>query len=106
MSKKYIAKVNNIFFKGKIYNVGDPVLVDDKEEMNSGRWESEKEYNARMEKIAQDTGSLTEKESVAKIQDLTAKLEEAEKAKADADAKIVELEKQVKDLTAKLEKKR
>ena len=49
MTKKYIAKMNNIFFKGKRYNVGDPVLVDDKEEMNAARWETEKEYNARKE---------------------------------------------------------
>ena len=78
MSKKYIAKMNNIFFKGKRYNVGDPVLVDDKEEMNAARWETEKEYNARNEKIAHATMDLTEKESVAKIKDLSDKLEKAE----------------------------
>lgn len=70
--------MNNIFFKGKRYNVGDPVLVDDKEEMNAARWETEKEYNARNEKIAQATMGLTEKESVAKIKDLSDKLEKAE----------------------------
>ena len=70
--------MNNIFFKGKRYNVGDPVLVDDKEEMNAARWETEKEYLTRVEKVAKDTMGLTEKESTAKIVDLTSKLEKAE----------------------------
>lgn len=92
MSKKYIAKMNNIFFKGKRYNVGDPVLVDDEEKMNVGRWETEEEFNARNEKIAKTTSGLTEKESAAKIKDLTAKLEEAEKKIAEAKDKIADLE--------------
>lgn len=105
MSKKYIAKMNNIFFKGKRYNVGDPVLVDDKEEMNAARWETEKEYNARNEKIAQATMDLTEKESIAKINDLSAKLEDAEKAQKEAEDKVADLEKQIKTLTEDLGKK-
>lgn len=105
MSKKYIAKVNNIFFKGKRYNVGDPVLVDDKEEMNAARWETEKEYTARNEKIAQATMDLTEKESIAKINDLSEKLENAEKAQKEAEDKVADLEKQIKTLTEDLEKR-
>lgn len=70
--------MNNIFFKGKRYNVGDPVLVDDKEEMNAARWETEKEYLTRVEQVAKDTMGLTEKESAAKIVDLTSKLEKTE----------------------------
>lgn len=97
--------MNNIFFKGKRYNVGDPVLVDDKEEMNTARWETEKEYLARVEKVAKDTMGLTEKESAAKIVDLTSKLEDAEKAQKKAEDKVVDLEKQIKTLTEDLGKK-
>nr|DAI54723.1 MAG TPA: hypothetical protein [Caudoviricetes sp.] len=109
MSKKYIAKMNNIFFKGKRYNVGDPVLVDDKEEMNAARWETEKEYNARNEKIAQATMDLTEKESIAKINDLSAKLEDAEKAQKEAEDKVADLEKRdakIAELEAKAKDKK
>ena len=105
MSKKYIAKMNNIFFKGKRYNIGDPVLVDDKEEMIAARWETEKEYNARNEKIAHATMDLTEKESIEKIKDLSDKLEVAEKAQKEAEDKVADLEKQIKTLTEDLGKK-
>lgn len=124
MAKKYIARIDNIVYHGKIYNRGDQILVDDNEKMNEYRWMTEAAYKAEFEKIVKSTADLTDKEAKKKITDLTAKLDAAEKenaelkkqletveqARADAEGKlstaltdIENLQKQVKDLTAKLD---
>lgn len=124
MAKKYIARIDNIVYHGKIYNRGDQILVDDNEKMNEYRWMTEAAYKAEFEKIVKSTADLTDKEAKKKITDLTAKLDAAEKenaelkkqletveqARADAEGKlstaltdVENLQKQVKDLTAKLD---
>lgn len=124
MAKKYIARIDNIVYHGKIYNRGDQILVDDNEKMNEYRWMTEAAYKAEFEKIVKSTADLTDKEAKKKIIDLTAKLDAAEKenaelkkqletveqARADAEGKlstaltdVENLQKQVKDLTAKLD---
>ena len=124
MAKKYIARIDNIVYHGKIYNRGDQILVDDNEKMNEYRWMTEAAYKAEFEKIVKSTADLTDKEAKKKITDLTAKLDAAEKenaelkkqletveqARADAEGKlstaltdVEKLQKQVKDLTAKLD---
>lgn len=124
MAKKYIARIDNIVYRGKIYNRGDQILVDDNEKMNEYRWMTEAAYKAEFEKIVKSTADLTDKEAKKKITDLTAKLDAAEKenaelkkqletveqARADAEGKlstaltdVENLQKQVKDLTAKLD---
>lgn len=124
MAKKYIARIDNIVYRGKIYNRGDQILVDDNDKMNEYRWMTEAAYKAEFEKIVKSTADLTDKEAKKKITDLTAKLDAAEKenaelkkqletveqARADAEGKlstaltdVENLQKQVKDLTAKLD---
>ena len=124
MAKKYIARIDNIVYHGKIYNRGDQILVDDNEKMNEYRWMTEAAYKAEFEKIVKSTADLTDKEAKKKITDLTAKLDAAEKenaelkkqletveqARADAEGKlstaltdVENVQKQVKDLTAKLD---
>lgn len=124
MAKKYIARIDNIVYHGKIYNRGDQILVDDNEKMNEYRWMTEAAYKAEFEKIVKSTADLTDKEAKKKITDLTAKLDAAEKenaelkkqletveqARADVEGKlstaltdVENLQKQVKDLTAKLD---
>ena len=44
MSKKFVALVDNIIFKGKRYDKGSSVLIDDKEQMHNGRWMEMSEY--------------------------------------------------------------
>jgi hypothetical protein len=86
MSKKFIAQVNNIIFRGKRYDKGDEVLVDNSVQMNAARWLDFETHQKNLEVSVKETSDLTDSESKKKIADLTKKLAESEK-------KIKELEK-------------
>lgn len=91
MSKKYIAKMDNIFFKSKIYGKGDTVLVDDKEEMPEGRWQLFSEYEKEQEDLRKAADpSLSNAEKDKRIENLA--------------EEIVDLKRENKRLMAELKK--
>ena len=94
MSKKFIAQVNNIIFRGKRYDKGDEVLVDNSVEMNKFRWLDNETHQKNLEVSVKESSDLTDAESKKKIADLTRKLAESEN-------KLKDLEKAVKDPVSK-----
>jgi chromosome segregation ATPase len=94
MSKKFIAKVDNITFKGKRYSLNDEVLVDNSEKMNPFRWVEFNEFQEQQEKIARDTTDITIDEAKLKIKNLQLQLENSGN---DESFKILEAELEERD---------
>lgn len=94
MSKKYIAKRDNIFFSGKIYSKGETVLVDDKAKMNDN-WILESEYIKQREEELKQYASAKDAEKDKYVAEL-------EKSNQEKDSKISGLEARIKELEAQI----
>ena len=96
--KTYYARVDRIQYRGKIWGLGDAVIVDDKEEMPEKLWESEDSRKAAVEEYNKAQRELSVEGKDEKIKSLMEQLNAAK-------TMITELEKRNKDLEAKLNKK-
>ena len=96
--KTYFARVDRIQYRGKIWGLGDAVIVDDKEEMPEKLWESEESRKAAVEEYNKAQRELSVEGKDEKIKSLMEQLNAAK-------TMITELEKRNKDLEAKLNKK-
>ena len=96
--KTYFAKVDRIQYRGKIWGIGEPVVVDDKEEMPEKLWESQEERDKAIAEYNKAQKELSVEGKDEKIRSLMDQLK-------DAKTLINELEKQNKSLNEKLKKK-
>lgn len=96
--KTYFAKVDRIQYRGKIWGLGEPVVVDDKEEMPEKLWESQEARDAAIAEYNKAQKELSLEGKDEKIRSLMDQLKEAKTL-------INELEKQNKSLNEKLKKK-
>ena len=96
--KTYYAKVDRIQYRGKIWSLGDAIVVDDKEDMPEKLWESEEARKAAVEEYNKAQRELSVEGKDEKIRSLMDQLNAAKTL-------INELEKRNKDLEAKLNKK-
>lgn len=96
--KTYFAKVDRIQYRGKIWGIGEPVVVDDKEEMPEKLWESQEERDKAIAEYNKAQKELSVEGKDEKIRSLMEQLK-------DAKTLINELEKQNKSLNEKLKKK-
>ena len=96
--KTYYAKVDRIQYRGKIWSLGDAIVVDDKEDMPEKLWESEEARKAAVEEYNKAQRELSVEGKDEKIRSLMDQLNAAKTL-------INELEKRNKALEAKLNKK-
>lgn len=96
--KTYFARVDRIQYRGKIWGIGEPVVVDDKEEMPEKLWESQEERDKAIAEYNKAQKELSVEGKDEKIRSLMDQLK-------DAKTLINELEKQNKSLNEKLKKK-
>lgn len=95
--KTYFARVDRIQYRGKIWSVGDAVIVDDKEQMPESLWESQESREAAIAEYNKAQKELSIEGKDEKIKNLMEELKEAK-------TMINELEKRNKTLTEKLKK--
>lgn len=96
--KTYYARVDRIQYRGKIWGIGEPVVVDDNEEMPEKLWESKEARDAAIEEYNKAQRELSVEGKDEKIKALMEELKEAKTL-------INELEKKNKELNEKLKKK-
>lgn len=95
--KTYFARVDRIQYRGKIWGVGDAVIVDDKEQMPESLWESQEERDNAIAEYNKAQRELSIEGKDEKIKNLMEELKEAK-------TMINELEKRNKTLSEKLKK--
>ena len=95
--KTYFARVDRIQYRGKIWGIGDAVIVDDKEQMPESLWESQEERDNAIAEYNKAQRELSVEGKDEKIKNLMEELKEAK-------TMITELEKRNKTLTEKLKK--
>lgn len=95
--KTYFARVDRIQYRGKIWGVGDAVIVDDKEQMPESLWESQEERETAIAEYNKAQRELSIEGKDEKIKNLMEELKEAK-------TMINELEKRNKTLSEKLKK--
>lgn len=87
MAKKYVC-IQDCEYKGRLYRAGESALFPDGVEIADLFWESEAEYNKKIEeeRIVDDSiSSLSEEEKDEKIKELTKQLKKAKKEPAKAE---------------------
>ncbi len=94
--KTYYARVDRIQYRGKIWGLGEPVVVDDKEEMPEKLWESQEEREQAIAEYNKAQKELSVEGKDEKIRSLMEQLK-------DAKTLINELEKDNKALHKKVE---